>query len=148
MWGIHRDRWIPCTKDQLRGKCFHLMTSSCKGPVMWKAFPCHDVFTVPDKKVKSILKKLSLSVTWCHCSDVTMSAMASQITGVLIIQSTILFRRRSMKTSKLRVTGLCEGNSPFIGPVTRKMFPFGKAIIWYLSFWLQVNYVPNTNRKY
>ena len=29
VWGIHRDRWIPCTKGQLRGKCFHLMTSSC-----------------------------------------------------------------------------------------------------------------------
>ena len=24
----HRDRWIPRTKGQLRGKCFHLMTSS------------------------------------------------------------------------------------------------------------------------
>ena len=31
--GIHRDRWIPRTKGQLRGKCFHLMTSSC---VDWK----------------------------------------------------------------------------------------------------------------
>ena len=29
VWGIHQDRWIPCTKGQLRGKCFHLMTSSC-----------------------------------------------------------------------------------------------------------------------
>ena len=29
-WGIHRDRWIPRTKGQLRGKCFHLMTSSWK----------------------------------------------------------------------------------------------------------------------
>ena len=28
-WGIHRDRWIPRTKSQLRVKCFHLMTSSC-----------------------------------------------------------------------------------------------------------------------
>ena len=28
VWGIHRDRWIPRTKDQLRRKCFHLMTSS------------------------------------------------------------------------------------------------------------------------
>ena len=27
--GIHRDRWIPRTKGQLRGKCFHLTTSSC-----------------------------------------------------------------------------------------------------------------------
>ena len=26
--GIHRGRWIPRTKGQLRGKCFHLMTSS------------------------------------------------------------------------------------------------------------------------
>ena len=29
VWGIHRDRWITRTKGQLRGKCFHLMTSSC-----------------------------------------------------------------------------------------------------------------------
>ena len=29
VWGIHRDRWIPRTKGQLRGKCFHLVTSSC-----------------------------------------------------------------------------------------------------------------------
>ena len=28
VWGIHRDRWIPRKKGQLRGKCFHLMTSS------------------------------------------------------------------------------------------------------------------------
>ena len=28
VWGIHRDRWIPRRKGQLRGKCFHLMTSS------------------------------------------------------------------------------------------------------------------------
>ena len=26
VWGIHRDRWIPRIKGQLRGKCFHLMT--------------------------------------------------------------------------------------------------------------------------
>ena len=34
-WGIHRDRWIPGTKGQLRGKCFHLMTSSC---YQWSCF--------------------------------------------------------------------------------------------------------------
>ena len=33
VWGIHRDRWIPHTKGQLRGKCFHLMTSSCWGSI-------------------------------------------------------------------------------------------------------------------
>ena len=50
-----------------------------------------------------------------------------------------LFRRRSKKTSKLRVTGLCEGNSPgpvnspYKGPVTRKMFLFDDVI---MSKWL------------
>ena len=29
VWGFHRDRWIPRTKGQLRGKSFHLMTSPC-----------------------------------------------------------------------------------------------------------------------
>ena len=46
-----------------------------------------------------------------------------------------LFRRRSKKTSKLRVTGLCVWNSPgpvnspHKGPVTRKMFPFDDVIM-------------------
>ena len=30
VWGIYRDRWILRTKGQLRGKCFHLMTSLCQ----------------------------------------------------------------------------------------------------------------------
>ena len=46
-----------------------------------------------------------------------------------------LFRRRWKNTSKLRVTGLCVGNSPgpvnspHKGPVTRKMFPFDDVIM-------------------
>ena len=46
-----------------------------------------------------------------------------------------LFRCRSKKTSKLRVTGLCVGNSPVTcefphkGPVTRKMFPIDDVIM-------------------
>ena len=46
-----------------------------------------------------------------------------------------LFRRRSKKASKLRVTGLCEGNSGHRciprtkGPVMRKMFPFDDVIM-------------------
>ena len=46
-----------------------------------------------------------------------------------------LFGRRSKKTSKPRVTGLCAGNSPgpvntpHKGPVTRKMFPFDDVIM-------------------
>ena len=46
-----------------------------------------------------------------------------------------IFGRRSKKTSKLRVTGLCAGNSPEIGefphkwPVTRKRFLFDDVIM-------------------
>ena len=44
-----------------------------------------------------------------------------------------LFRRRSKKTSKLCVTGLCAGNSPRKWPVTRKMFPFDDVIMFRVS---------------
>ena len=51
-----------------------------------------------------------------------------------------LFRHRSKKTSKLRVTGLCAGNSLETGElpaqhkglVTRKMFPFDDVIMFSL----------------
>ena len=42
VWGIHRDRWIPRTKGQLRGKCFHLMTSSCFQSFTLKRVDCQD----------------------------------------------------------------------------------------------------------
>ena len=60
----------------------------------------------------------------------------------LLIIHNRLFRRRSKKTSKLHVTGLCEGNSPVTGEfsavtgefpvqkqVTRNMFPFDDVIM-------------------
>ena len=57
-----------------------------------------------------------------------------------------LFGRRSKKTSKLRVTGLCAGNSPgpvnspHKGPVTRKMFPFDDVIMRWRGFLFVANY--------
>ena len=60
-----------------------------------------------------------------------------------------LFRRRSKKTSKLRVTGLCVGNSsgpvnsPHKGPVPRKMFPFDDVIMESCCFQMdQSNIIP------
>ena len=41
VWRIHRDRWIPHTKGQLRGKCFHLMTSSWfQVMIAWVGYRC------------------------------------------------------------------------------------------------------------
>ena len=54
-----------------------------------------------------------------------------------------LFRLSSKKTSKLRVTGLCEGihrppvNSPHKWPGTRQMFPFDDVIITTLRCFTQ-----------
>ena len=80
VWGIHRDRWIPRTKGQLRGKCFHLMTSSCN-------------------------------------------------------------RRRWKKISKLRVTGLCEGNPPVTGRfLSQKVNDAEKVSIWWRHHENRVSY--------
>ena len=66
---------------------------------------------------------------WIHYGEVIMSTMVSQIIGVSIRLFNRLFRHLSKKqTSKLRATGLCEGNPPVTGgfphkgPVARKCF--------------------------
>ena len=50
--------------------------------------------------------------SFTHYSDVITGAIASQITSLMIVSS-FFFRRRSKKTSKLRVTGLCAGTGEF-----------------------------------
>ena len=74
-----------------------------------------------------------LSSTWVHYSDVIMGAVTSQITSLTIVcLLTRLFRRRSKKTSKLRVTGLCAGNSPVTGefPAQRASNAENVSIWW------------------
>ena len=67
-----------------------------------------------------------------HYNDVIMSAMASQITGVSIVCSTVGFRRRSKKTPKLRVTGPCAGTSPVTGEfLTQKANNAENVSIWW-----------------
>ena len=70
-----------------------------------------------------------------HYNDVIMSAMASQITSLTMVYSTystVYPRRRSKKTAKLRVTGLCEGNSPVTGefPAQRASKAENVSIWW------------------
>ena len=48
-----------------------------------------------------------------HYSDIIMSMMASQIADIPIVY--LLFMHRSKKTSKLRLTDLCQGNSLVTG---------------------------------
>ena len=67
-----------------------------------------------------------------HYSDVMMRAMASQITSLTIVYSAIYSRRRSQSPTKLRVTGLCEGNSPVTGefPAQRASNAENVSIWW------------------
>ena len=50
-----------------------------------------------------------------HYSGVIMSTMAYQVTSLTSVYSTVYSRRRSKKTLKLRVAGLCEVNSAVTG---------------------------------
>ena len=76
-----------------------------------------------------------------HYGDVIMCAIASQITSLTIVYSTVSSdadqRKHQSSASLTFVRGIHRGpvNSPYKLPVTRKMFPFGTvgqydAITW------------------
>ena len=66
-----------------------------------------------------------------HYNDVIMSTIASQITSLAIVYSTA-YAGAYKKTSKLRVTGLCAGNSPGTGefPAQRASNDENVSIWW------------------
>ena len=68
-----------------------------------------------------------------HYDGVIMSAIASQITSLdHDCFLNCLFRRRSNKTSKLRVTGLCAWNSPGTGEFPAQMVSNAENVsIWW-----------------
>ena len=77
-----------------------------------------------------------------HYNDVIMSAIASQITSLTIVY----LRRRSQKTSKFRVTGLREGNSPVTGefPTQRASNAENVSILLTSSWDLTVELYPQS----
>ena len=65
VWGIHRDRWIPRTKGQLRGKCFYLMTSSwlpAYGHAFYHLYGHNNVLTWLNKPITF----LRAALRWQH----------------------------------------------------------------------------------
>ena len=73
--------------------------------------------------------------TYSHYIDVIMSPMASQITSLTIVYSTVysgLDQRKHQSSASLAfLWGIHRWpvNSPHKGPVTRKMFPFDDVIV-------------------
>ena len=84
-------KWVPATGKEVNN--YH------DGVTIWKSF----------------LRVLINLTSPRDYNDVIMSMMATQITSLTIVYSSVYSRCRSKKTSKLRVTGLCEGNSPMTG---------------------------------
>ena len=71
-----------------------------------------------------------------HYSDVTMNVMASQITSLTIVYSTVYSgadQRKHQSSATLAFVWAIHRdpvNSPHKGPVTRKMFPFDDVIMF------------------
>ena len=92
-----------------------------------------DIYSVPleyfDLSTRKVVKEIN-TLQWRHNErhDVSNHRRLDCLLN-------LRFRRSSKKTSKLRVTDLFEGISPVTGrfpsqrPVTRRMFPFGDAIM-------------------
>ena len=74
-----------------------------------------------------------------HYNDVIMGAMASEITSLTIVYSTVyssLDQRKHQSSASLAfLRGIHRWpvNSPHKWPVKRKMFPFDDVIMWYHS---------------
>ena len=88
------------------------MNSHHKGSVMRKAFPFRDVIMLQD-----------------YYTDIDDCVSNHQPHGCLVNR---LFKHRSKKTPNLRVTGLCEGNSPVTGefPAQRASNAENVSIWW------------------
>ena len=89
------------------------------------------------KCIRKICLKISNMFT-IHYTDVKMGAMASQITSLTIVFSTVYFctdqRKHQSSASLAFVRGIHRRpvNSPHKWPVTREMFPFDEIIMWNL----------------
>ena len=89
---------------------------------MYLLIPTINTATVSGTEVTEVL--------WIHYDDVTMSLMASQITSLMIVYSTVYSgadqRKHQSSASLVFVRGIHRGpvNSPHKWPVTREMFPF------------------------
>ena len=67
-----------------------------------------------------------------HYNDVIMSSVASQITSLTIVYSTVYSGADQKKTSKLRVAGLCVGNAPVTGEFPAQMASNAENVsIWW-----------------
>ena len=94
VWGIHRDRWIPRTKDQLRGKMFPfddviIMTSALVTAILQKSLPVDDEINL---NRHSHRLNFTLWLNWCQlCRHLRRRRLSTR----QIIMTTLVFQCNS-----------------------------------------------------
>ena len=145
--GAHqRKHQSPASLAFVRGIHRGPVNSPHKGPVTRKMFPFDDVIMAVCRRVRSSTRLISSHkgttrimnsrfVTLNNYNDIIMGAMASQITSLAIVYSTIYSgadqTKHQSSASLAFVRGIHRGpvNSPHKWLVTRKMFPFDDVIM-------------------
>ena len=128
---LHRSRGL-ASKNNIKSKVLEDKVWNYS----WWMFRTRNFHTHIDAMFRSLH-----SSQWCHNE---CDAFSNHRNHDCLLNH--LFRTRSKKTSKLHVTGLCEGNSlmtsefPAQMPVTRRVFPFEDVI-------MSINEICSTGRS-
>ena len=102
---------------------------------LFRAVKCTQLSSAKCGPSCSSLKHMASALHGSHYSDVIMSAMASQITSLTIVYSSVYSgadqwkHQSSASLAFVRIIHRWPVNSPHKGPVTRKMFPFDDVIM-------------------
>ena len=113
------------------------MTNKKWSRKLWQMERCSAVDEVLAKNSMIWLSDYAKWKTRPHYTDVIMGSIASQITSLTIVYSTVYSdadkRKHQSSASLAFVRGIHRGpvNSPHKWPVTRKMFPF-----WWRPSWV------------
>ena len=133
-----------------RKRChfYEIFIIGCAGSCSCRNFPCSQWWKCHQYGDISVSMRRTTVCkgyqSFWHYYDVIMGAMASQITCLTIVYSTVYSdadqRKHQSSASLAFVRGIHRGpvNSPHKWPVTRKMFPFDDVIMIYHSFWERV----------
>ena len=141
-------------------KCTHLWPNSLWNILHWntaceslKALITSRLVNVPGIRDRYQMRCLSghehQTSSWCYTlhwrHDERNVVLNHQLNECLFNR---LFRRRSMKNSKLRAAGLCAGNSPLTGEfLAQRASNAGKVSIWcrhHVRWWV-CSQVPSVN---
>ena len=103
VWGIHRDRWIPRTKDQLRGKCFHLMTSSWNP----RASVCVGNLATIDSD-NGLSPGRRQAIIWTNAGILLIAPLRTNYRQILIEIHAFSFKKIHLKMSSAKWRQCCQ----------------------------------------